>query len=79
MRVLGLLCCLAGVIIAYPAIMEWTHFLFSAMRTGHLDPQTFAAAAEPIFEKAASGQILIGVGFLMMLASFLGRPRRGRY
>jgi len=68
MRALGFLCCLAGIFIAYPAILQWIDVISSMLQSGHVNPHMLFAAAKLIFETAALGEVLLGVGFLMILA-----------
>ena len=52
MRVLGFLCCLAGIFVAYPAIMQWLDVISSMGQFGHVSPQVLFATAKPILGSA---------------------------
>lgn len=65
MRFLGFLICLGGLIIGFPAWLQWMNVVLSMRALG---PQGFAAAAGPVFANFGLGAVIFGVGFLMIIA-----------
>ena len=71
MKLLGFLCCLAGLFVGFPAWLNWMHVVLSMAQVAPANVpafmQQFAGTAEPIFTQFGLGAVLFGIGFLAML------------